>query len=68
MVAVCDGMKADGLEIFMVRVDGNTHASSYMKQCATNDDYYFEISDNADLEIAFKDILKVVRSNVVLTQ
>ena len=68
MVAVCDGMKADGLEIFMVRVDGNANASTYMKQCATNDDYYFEISDNADLEIAFKDILKVVRSNVVLTQ
>ena len=67
MVAICDEMRADNMEVFMVRVDGNVHAAQYMKSCATSDDHYFEITDNAGLEIAFKDILKVVKSNVRLT-
>lgn len=66
MVRVCDGMKDDGMEIFMIRVDGNSHATSYMKDCASSEDHYFEITDNASLEIAFKDVLKVVKENVLL--
>jgi|GEM_PF-1507690 len=66
MVAVCDGMKADGMELFMIRVNGNSHATAYMQDCASTDAHYFEITDNAGLEIAFRDILKVVKSNVRL--
>ena len=67
MVAVCDSMKVAGMEIFMIRVDGNEHATDYMKDCATDDDYYLEVTDNADLELAFQDVLRIVKANVRLT-
>lgn len=67
MVRVCDDMKADDMEIFMIRVNGNEHASSYMKDCASTDLHYHEISTNGELEIAFKEVLKVVKANVRLT-
>jgi len=67
MVAVCDGMKEDGMELFMIRVNGNVNATSYMQDCATSDDHYMEISTNAELELALKEVLKVVKSNVRIT-
>lgn len=68
MVAVCDGMKAENVELFMVRVNGNDHATSYMQDCASSEQHYYEISSNADLELTFEKVLKVVKSNVRLTQ
>ncbi|NNE56593.1 MAG: hypothetical protein HKN36_00650, partial [Hellea sp.] len=63
MVAVCDGMKAEDIELFMIRVNGNAAASSYMQDCATSEDHYMEISTNADLELALQDALKVIKAN-----
>ena len=67
MEAVCDGMKADEIEIFMVRINGNTHATSYMQNCASTERHYYEISSNAELELALVEVLKVVKANVRLT-
>jgi hypothetical protein len=66
MVAVCDGMKADDMEIFMIRVNGNANATSYMQDCASTDEHYYEISDNAELELALQEVLRVVKENVIL--
>jgi hypothetical protein len=66
MVRVCDDMKDDDMEIFMIRVNGNPNAASYMQDCASTDEHYYEITDNADLELAFKEVLKVVKENVIL--
>lgn len=66
MTRTCKGMKADNIEIFMIRVNGNSHAAKYMQECATTPSHYFEISDNESLEIAFKDLLKVVKQDVAL--
>lgn len=66
MVRACNGMKEDGMEIFMIRVNGNVHATPYMQDCASTDDHYYEISSNLDLEMALKDVLVVVKSNVLL--
>ncbi|RZV40930.1 MAG: VWA domain-containing protein, partial [Acidimicrobiales bacterium] len=68
MVAVCDGMKAENIELFMVRVNGNANATGYMQDCASSDDHYYEISSNAELELAFEEVLKVVKTNVRLTR
>ncbi|NNC37905.1 MAG: hypothetical protein EX271_07755 [Acidimicrobiales bacterium] len=68
MVAVCDGMKDENMEIFMVRVNGNVNATGYMQDCASTPDHYYEISTNADLELALVDVVKVVKSNVRLTE
>lgn len=68
MVRVCDGMKAENIEVFMIRVNGNDYAKSYMEDCATSDNHYFEISDNPSLQVAFKDVLKVVKQDVILVR
>ena len=65
--AVCEGMKADDIEIFMVRINGNTHADSYMQNCAATERHYYEVSSNAELELALVEVLKVVKANVRLT-
>ena len=67
MVRVCDGMKEQDMEIFMIRVDGNDHATEYMQDCASTNSHYFEVTDNATLELALKNVLKVVKANVRLS-
>ncbi|NNL90449.1 MAG: hypothetical protein HKP25_15420, partial [Marinicaulis sp.] len=58
MVHVCDRMKTDDdIEIFMFRINGNAHAESYMRDCATSADHYEHVNNNAELELAFRSLI-----------
>lgn len=64
MVHVCERMKAEGIEIYAFRVSGNMRAASYMQACATDADHYMVINSNADLEVAFLDVLGSVKTDL----
>jgi hypothetical protein len=66
MVHVCDEMKNDDIEIYAFRVSGNHHSESYMQSCATDADHYMVIRNNADLELAFLDVLSSVKVDMHL--
>jgi len=55
IVKVCDRIKADGVEIFVFHVIGNTHAEPYFRDCA-GDDNYVQIRSAKDLQVGL-DIL-----------
>lgn len=62
LVYLCDRMKNDDIEIFMYRINGNPHAENYMQDCASSDDHYEFINNNAQLELAFRDLLVQLES------
>ncbi|MBL4853559.1 MAG: VWA domain-containing protein [Robiginitomaculum sp.] len=56
MVNVCNQMKGDDIEIYMIRVNGNGHAEPYMQDCATSPNHYKTVSNNTELALAFSEI------------
>jgi Flp pilus assembly protein TadG len=56
LVAVCDAMKSEGIEIFMFNTNPNSHYDVYAKECATTGNYY--ITDNiGNFKKAFPNIV-----------
>ena len=53
LVRICDEMKADSIEIFVFRTNGNPHSEPYFKDCASSASHYRTISSNEDLKDAF---------------
>ncbi|MEO1207046.1 MAG: TadE/TadG family type IV pilus assembly protein [Pseudomonadota bacterium] len=63
LLAVCQGMKAQGIEIHMVYVNGNEYGVPYMKQCATNEaNYYHNVKNVEELQASLRKISKTVVS------
>lgn len=57
MVEVCNRMKADGIEIHTIYVNGNSHGIPYMQQCATNvSSHYHNVTDIGELRDALRRI------------
>lgn len=56
-VAVCAGMKAKGIEVYTVgfKLD-NATARETLRQCATDENHYFEASNGKELESAFREV------------
>jgi hypothetical protein len=51
---VCSNIKATGIMIYAIRViEGN---ATLLKQCATDDSYYYEVQDAAQLSSVFSAI------------
>jgi len=43
LVRVCDQMKEDEIEIFAIFLRGNWRIASFMQQCASGPEYYFDV-------------------------
>jgi Flp pilus assembly protein TadG len=70
---LCGNMKSEGIEIFTIGFDlgtGETQAKTVLKNCATKDvssvKHYHEASTGADLDNAFKEIIRNIE-RLVLT-
>lgn len=69
MVHVCDQMKAQDIEIYMFRVNGNHNAASYIEQCATDPTTHYKvINNNGQLELAFLDVMRSVKTDMHLAR
>lgn len=55
-VELCNSVKAEGIEIYMVNIVGNPHAVDYFKQCATSLNHYYYVDDISDLRLPIDDI------------
>jgi Flp pilus assembly protein TadG len=49
MVDICTGMKASGIEVWMLRISGYDTADPYFRACSSGDDHYHVIRNNNDL-------------------
>lgn len=57
LTELCRKIKADGIEIYMLKVEGNPHADSYFQQCASSINHYYTVDGAEDITVAFNDIL-----------
>ncbi|MCP1337622.1 pilus assembly protein TadG-related protein [Futiania mangrovi] len=56
MQELCSRMKADGIEIFVLYLNGTERARPYMQACASDPNAMYSVSDTSGLEQAFQDI------------
>lgn len=69
MVHVCDQMKAEDIEIYMFRVNGNHNAASYMQSCSTDPTTHYKVvHNNSQLELAFLDVMRSVKTDLHLAK
>lgn len=62
IVEICERMKADGIEIHTIYVNGNPHGVQYMKDCATTpENHYHDVTDISDL----RKVLQAIRFSIV---
>ena len=54
LVNVCTDMKEDGITIYMLFIEGNPHAESYMRDCASSPGHFFDVTRNEDMLAAFQ--------------
>ncbi|MEQ8656457.1 MAG: VWA domain-containing protein [Hyphomicrobiales bacterium] len=54
LVDVCHQAKAQGIEVFTLYVEGNPHAESYMRACASTADHFFDVTRNEAMAEAFQ--------------
>ncbi len=64
LVEICDKMKNDDIEIFMMRLSGNDHAEPYFQDCASSAANYFNVTDVTDISLAFGDILDAFKADI----
>ena len=55
-VDLCDMVKSDGIEIYIVDIAANPHAVDYFKQCATTLNHYYSVDGISDLKLPITDI------------
>ena len=63
---ICDQMKADGIELWMVQVNGNPDAQPYFERCASENKFHHVIENNTDLELVFQVFRDEISSQVRL--
>lgn len=57
MVAVCEKMKSENIEIYMLQTDANPHATPYIQACASSANHYYTVANSSEIPAAFSDIL-----------
>lgn len=60
LVGVCEQMKSEGVEIHMIKVNGNPKAKQFFKDCATTSKNFYEVQDADDFQVAIATIQKRV--------
>jgi len=68
VVELCENIKDDGIEIFVLQPQGNNASIPYFKNCASSDNHYFSIDGVEDFEIAFASITKALPQSIYLTR
>ena len=68
MVDLCTRIKAEGIEIYMLKIVGNDHANSYFQQCASTADHYYTVSEPEHIPIVFADILNGLEAELRLAR
>ncbi|MEL7454813.1 MAG: hypothetical protein AAGJ50_15745, partial [Pseudomonadota bacterium] len=53
LVHICDQMKEDDIEIFMVQIKGNNEAPPFFKACASSPEFYYRVNNNTELLSTF---------------
>lgn len=57
IVDLCRRIKTDGVEIYMLQIDGNPKSVPYFQNCASSPSHYYEVSDATGISVVFDDIL-----------
>jgi len=68
IVDLCTRIKNDGVEIYMLKIDGNPHADSYFQQCASSSSHYYKITQADEIPTVFDDILNGLREELRLVR
>ena len=68
MVDLCTRIKAEDIEIYMLKIEGNDNADSYFQQCASTPDHYYSISEPEHIPIVFTDILNGLEAELRLAR
>lgn len=53
---ICNQIKSDDIEIYMLHIPGNPNSTPYFQGCATSPDHYIVVDEAKDVAIAFDDI------------
>lgn len=56
LALLCSNIKAKGIELYTVRVEVETGDSSLLRNCATANDYYYNVEDSSNLTPVFQSI------------
>ena len=54
--ALCDSIKADGIEIFSVAFEAPYRGRQLLSYCASTEDHYFDAGDSEEFLLAFEEI------------
>lgn len=65
--ALCDAMKADGIEIYSVAFDAPSSGEAILSYCATSSNHFFTADNGAELQAAYAEIAMEV-SQIRLTK
>ena len=68
MVDLCTRIKNEGIEIYMLKVDGNDRAIPYFQQCASTGDHYYNVSEPEHIPLVFTDILNGLEAELRLSR
>lgn len=68
VVELCSDIKDDNIEIFVLRFDGNDHAESYFRSCASSDDHFVNVNDVSDVAYPFDVILSQFSGEIRLVR
>ena len=64
---LCSKIKAEGIQIYMLHLTGNSHSDPYYQQCASTPAHYFRIDEPKDMENVFSDILSQFQAEIRIT-
>jgi len=65
---ICNKIKADDIEIFMLHIPGNSNSTPYFKGCASSPDHYVVVDAAKDVEFAFEEIRNSLLSELRIVQ
>jgi Flp pilus assembly protein TadG len=53
---LCETIKADGIEIYMLQIPGNSNATPYFESCASSPSHHIMVDEVEDISFAFNKI------------
>lgn len=56
IAALCETIKADGIEIYMLQIPGNSNATPYFESCASTPSHHIMVDEVEDISFAFNKI------------
>jgi len=68
LVELCSNIKNDGIEIYMLKIDGNTNADTYFEQCASSPSHFYRVREASDITLAFADIVDELYADLRLVK